>query len=134
MKAAIPVSNPRDLAASAEAAARLLTALAHAKRLLALCHLLRAECPVGQLALLVGLTPTALSQHLARLRDLGLVATRREGQANFYRLASAEVAAILRTLHGLYGAPGADAGDGAALDPPSATVMIGTTKKPEETP
>ncbi|MDO9501783.1 helix-turn-helix transcriptional regulator [Falsiroseomonas sp.] len=93
------------MATRAEGAARLLGTLAHAQRLLALCHLLQGERPVGQLAELVGLSPSALSQHLARLRDLGLVATRRQGRVIFYQLASAEVAAILATLHGLYCAP-----------------------------
>jgi DNA-binding transcriptional ArsR family regulator len=99
--------------ARAREAARLLAALAHAKRLMALCHLLQGEKSVGQLAELIGLAPTALSQHLARMRDLGLVATRRDGQTIHYRLASAEVAAILETLYRLYCAPracGADAG------------------------
>jgi DNA-binding transcriptional ArsR family regulator len=91
--------------AKAEDAARLLATLANAKRLLALCHLLQGEKSVGQLAELVGLSPTALSQHLARMRDLDLVVTRREGQTIFYRLASAEVAAILETLYRLYCAP-----------------------------
>lgn len=86
-------------------AARLLATLANAKRLMALCHLLQGERSVGQLAELIGLAPTALSQHLARMRDLGLVATRRDGQTIHYRLASAEVAAILQTLYALYCTP-----------------------------
>jgi DNA-binding transcriptional ArsR family regulator len=93
------------MAAKAEEAARLLATLAHGKRLLALCHMLRGEVSVGRLAELVDLAPTALSQHLARMRDLHLVETRREGQTIFYRLASPEVAAILETLHRLYCAP-----------------------------
>lgn len=93
------------MAEKAEEAARLLASLAHGKRLMALCHMLQDERSVGQLAGLVGLSPTALSQHLARLRDLGLVETRREGQAIFYRLASPEVRAILETLYRLYCAP-----------------------------
>jgi DNA-binding transcriptional ArsR family regulator len=91
--------------AKAEEAARLLATLANAKRLLALCHLLGGEKSVGQLAELVGLAPAALSQHLARMRDLRLVETRREGQTIHYRLASAEVEAILETLYRLYCAP-----------------------------
>lgn len=97
--------------AKAEEAARLLATLANAKRLMALCHLLQGEKSVGQLAELINLAPTALSQHLARMRDLGLVATRREGQAIFYRLASPEVAAILETLYRLYCAPAACGGE-----------------------
>jgi DNA-binding transcriptional ArsR family regulator len=83
----------------------MLAALANAKRLMALCHLVQGEKSVGDLAQLVGLAPAALSQHLARMRDLRLVETRRDGQTIFYRLASAEVAAILETLYRLYCAP-----------------------------
>ena len=94
-----------DMEAKAEEAARVLAALANGKRLLALCHMLEGEKPVGQLADLVGLAPSALSQHLARMRDLRLVETRREGQTIYYRLASAEVIAIIETLYRLYCAP-----------------------------
>ena len=93
------------LQAKAEEAARLLGALAHGKRLMALCHLVEGEKSVGQLAALVGLSPTALSQHLARMRDLRLVETRRDGQTIHYRLASPEVEAVLETLYRLYCAP-----------------------------
>ena len=96
-----------EMEAKAETAARLLATLANAKRLLALCHLLQGEKSVGQLAELIALSPTALSQHLARMRDLDLVETRRDGQTIYYRLASAEVAAILETLYRLYCAPAA---------------------------
>jgi DNA-binding transcriptional ArsR family regulator len=93
------------LGAKAEEAARLLSALAHGKRLMALCHMLEGEKSVGQLAELVDLAPSALSQHLARMRDLRLVETRRDGQTIFYRLASPEAAAVLETLYRLYCAP-----------------------------
>lgn len=93
------------LEAKAEDAARMLFALANAKRLLALCHLLEGEKSVGQLAELVGLAPAALSQHLARLRDLRLVETRRDGQTIHYRIGSPEVTALLQTLHTIYCAP-----------------------------
>lgn len=104
-----PTPSPDQMASRAEEAARLLATLAHGKRLLALCHMLQGEVSVGRLAALVGLSPTSLSQHLARMRDLRLVATRRDGQAVLYRLASREVAAILETLHALYCAPPAPA-------------------------
>ncbi|WP_431285743.1 ArsR/SmtB family transcription factor [Humitalea sp. 24SJ18S-53] len=94
--------------AKVEEAARMLSALANAKRLMALCHLLEGEKSVGALAELVGLAPTALSQHLARMRDLRLVETRRDGQTIYYRLASPEVSAILATLDRLYCAPAAE--------------------------
>lgn len=98
-KAAAP---PADMEAKADQAARLLATLANPKRLLALCHLLHGEKSVGQLAALVDLSQSALSQHLARLRDLGIVATRREAQLVHYRLSSPEVTAILETLYGLF--------------------------------
>ena len=91
--------------AKADEAARTLAALANAKRLMALCHLLEGEKSVGRLADLVGLAPAALSQHLARMRDMRLVETRRDGQTIHYRLASAEVGAILETLYQLYCTP-----------------------------
>jgi DNA-binding transcriptional ArsR family regulator len=100
--------------AKAEEAARMLSTLANAKRLMALCHLLGGEKSVGQLAALVGLAPAALSQHLARMRDLRLVETRRDGQTIHYSLASPEVGAILATLHGLYCQPTTAAAGAAA--------------------
>jgi DNA-binding transcriptional ArsR family regulator len=103
--AALPRPDIPEMEAKAEEAARLLATLAHPKRLLALCHLLQGEVSVGRLAEMVALSPTALSQHLARMRDLRLVETRRDGQTVFYRLASAEVAAILETLYRLYCGP-----------------------------
>lgn len=105
----IPVGS--EMEAKADEAARVLAALAHGKRLLALCHMLEGEKSVGQLAELVGLAPSALSQHLGRMRDLRLVDTRRDGQTIHYRIASAEVIAIIETLYRLYCAP-ADAAPG----------------------
>jgi len=72
---------------------------------LALCHLLDGEKSVGRLAELVGLSPAALSQHLARMRDQRLVEARRDGQTIYYRVASRELREILETLYRLYCAP-----------------------------
>lgn len=83
-------------------AARLLKALANERRLSILCLLGRGEIRVGDLADAVGLSQSALSQHLARLRAEGLVRTRRDGLTIFYRLASAEAAAVIDVLAGLY--------------------------------
>jgi DNA-binding transcriptional ArsR family regulator len=120
MQIGISEDDVADMAAKADEAARLLSTLAHGKRLLALCHMLRGEVSVGRLAELIDLSPTALSQHLARMRDLNLVETRREGQTIYYRLASREVAAILETLYGLYCAPAGCQPDvaGTAAKPP----------------
>ena len=98
-------SDAHALEAKAEEAARVLAALANAKRLIALCHLLDGEKSVGQLAALVDLAPATLSQHLGRLRDLRYVETRRDGRTIHYRLSSPEVRALIETLYRLYCAP-----------------------------
>jgi DNA-binding transcriptional ArsR family regulator len=94
-----------ELEPRADEAAELLTAMANPKRLLILCHLLEQERSVAELSGLVDLAQSPLSQHLAKLRALKLVATRREGQSVFYRVASLEVRQVLETLYGIYCAP-----------------------------
>lgn len=89
----------------AEDVAATLSALANPKRLVVMCSLLAGEKSVGELASIVQLAPAALSQHLAKMRALRLVSTRRDGQIIFYSLASAEVKALLETLHRVYCAP-----------------------------
>lgn len=84
--------------ASAGAAARLLKALANERRLMILCQLSGGERSVGELQPLVGLSQSALSQHLAVLREDGIVATRREGQLIFYRIADPAAAEVIATL------------------------------------
>lgn len=84
-------------------AARLLRLLANEKRLLVMCHLVGAgEMNVGDLADTIGLSQSALSQHLAKLREDGLVATRREAQTIWYRLADPKAARLLEVLRDLY--------------------------------
>lgn len=86
-----------------EEAARMLRLLANERRLMVLCHLLgRGEMSVGSLAEQVGLSQPALSQHLAQMRAEGLVATRREAQTIWYRVADPKVARIVDVLHELY--------------------------------
>jgi DNA-binding transcriptional ArsR family regulator len=87
------------LAEKAAEAARLLEALANPRRLATLCRLAQGERTVSDLAAAEGLSLSALSQHLARLRDDGLVTTRREGQTIHYRLADARVRKIIEVLH-----------------------------------
>jgi DNA-binding transcriptional ArsR family regulator len=101
----LEASTSDAMEAKAEEASRVLTAMANAKRLLVLCSLVEGERSVGQLAQTVGLNQAALSQHLGKMRALNLVATRRDGQTIFYRLASREVREILETLYRLYCAP-----------------------------
>jgi ArsR family transcriptional regulator len=82
--------------------------LANPRRLLLLCKLVELDrTPVGDLAREVGLSQSALSQHLARLRDEGLVTFDRAGQTLFYRIADRRVEALLGTLYQLYCAPDA---------------------------
>ncbi len=89
--------------AQAEEAARMLKLLANEKRLLILCQLVsEEEMSVGELAMHVDLSQSALSQHLARLREEGLVATRRESQTIYYRLADPDVTRLLATLKDIY--------------------------------
>lgn len=84
--------------ASAAEAARLLRALANERRLMILCQLTEGERSVGQLLPLVGLSQSALSQHLAVLREDGLVATRREAQTVWYRIADPAALKVMGTL------------------------------------
>ena len=91
-----------DLEPRAEEAAQLLTAMANPKRLLILCNLLEQERSVSELSKIVGLEQSPLSQHLSKLRALGLVKTRRDGQTIFYRLASEPVTRVLTTLYNIY--------------------------------
>lgn len=94
------------MAGKAEEAAQFLRLLAHDARLLVLCALVEAgEAPAGRLVEISGLSQSALSQHLALLRDQGLVRTRREGVSVIYAIADPKVAALLTTLHGLFCGP-----------------------------
>jgi DNA-binding transcriptional ArsR family regulator len=89
--------------ANAEQAVALLKAMANESRLLVLCHLaVEGELSVSQLQDRVGLGQSALSQHLAKLRDEGLVATRKEAQVVFYRVCDPKAARLLNVLHELF--------------------------------
>lgn len=93
----------RDLRANAVQVADLLRALGNDRRLLILCRLVECgESRVGELAADVELSQSALSQHLARMREEGLVAFRREAQTLWYRIADPRVEDLLATLHRLY--------------------------------
>ncbi|OFX14524.1 MAG: ArsR family transcriptional regulator [Alphaproteobacteria bacterium RIFOXYD12_FULL_60_8] len=87
---------------NARRASSLLKAMSNEHRLLVLCQLLHGERAVGELERLIGLSQSALSQHLARLRRDGLVKTRRQAQTIYYSLNGEEASAVLSTLYGLY--------------------------------
>ena len=92
-----------DMADRTREVAGLLGALANGPRLLVMCHLAAAgELPVGALVERVGISQSALSQHLAKLREQGLVAYRREGQVLRYHIADPKVLHVLEVLHELY--------------------------------
>lgn len=97
--------SPAAFAAQAGEAAALLKALAHEARLMVLCQLLEGEHSAGALQEGSDLSQSALSQHLARLREEGLVATRRDAQTIYYRLADPNVARVLETLAAIYCPP-----------------------------
>ena len=99
-----PAAPPIEaLAAKAAEASRLLRTLANEHRLLILCQLSgRAEMTAGALTAEVGLSQSALSQHLARLRAEGLVAFRRESQTLYYRIADPAVLPVLGALSEIY--------------------------------
>ena len=94
--------DPNKLKKNAEKASSLLKSMSHPSRLMVLCHLMNGECPVSVLNQAVPLSQSALSQHLASLRDAGLVETRRESQAIHYRLNSKAVSDILQALYRIY--------------------------------
>ena len=106
MMEAKPSADTASLQENAAEAARFLRLLANERRLLLLCHLVGAgEMTVSALAATVGLSQPALSQHLAMLREDGLVATRKASQAVFYRLADPKAARLLEVLRDLYCPP-----------------------------
>jgi DNA-binding transcriptional ArsR family regulator len=95
--------DPRALEARADEVAGILAALANDRRLLILCRLVEdGEATVGALAEDVGLSQSALSQHLARMREEGIVAFRRDAQTLWYRIADPRVESLLAALHRLY--------------------------------
>ncbi|WP_075289678.1 ArsR/SmtB family transcription factor [Pararhizobium arenae] len=86
----------------AEIAAEFLSAMANPKRLLILNSLIKEEMAVGALAVQVGLSQSALSQHLSKLRAQNLVTTRRDAQTIYYSCSSESVIKVLDTLKEIY--------------------------------
>lgn len=98
----LAISKIKDLQKNAESAADLLAVMSNKHRLMILCRLVEGEAQAGALADLSGLSQSALSQHLAKLRDAGIVATRRDAQMIYYRLSSPEAETLLTTLYKIY--------------------------------
>jgi ArsR family transcriptional regulator len=95
--------------ASAAQAAKLLRALANERRLMILCQLADGERSVGQIQPLVGLSQSALSQHLAVLREEGVVASRREATSLWYRIADPAALKVVGTLAEIFCPPAENA-------------------------
>ncbi len=94
-----------QMKAHASDAARLMKALGNEQRLLVLCNLLERPMSVGELNERMDLSQSALSQHLALLREAGLVETRREAQSIHYSLPSGPVTRVMALLQDIYCAP-----------------------------
>jgi len=94
--------NVKEIEHNVEIAVNLLKALSNEKRLLIVCALYQGEKSVGELEEIVGLSQSALSQHLARLRKDKLVHTRRNAQTIFYSLDDDATNQVLRCLYDIY--------------------------------
>jgi len=95
-----------ELESRAGEVAATLRALGNDKRLMILCKLSQdSEMSVNMLAEAVGLSQSALSQHLARMRAEGIVATRRDSQTIWYRIADKNTEKLISTLHSIFCAP-----------------------------
>ena len=87
---------------NASDAVTLLKGLANESRLMIMCVLTEGEVSVGELNKRIELSQSALSQHLAVLRDQGLVKTRRESQTIYYSLADTPAMNVIELLHSVY--------------------------------
>ena len=98
--------STQGLEKAAAELAGVLRAVANERRLMILCKLVEwGEGNVNALAETVGLSQSALSQHLAKMRDEGLVTYRRDSQTLWYRIADTRIEDLLATLHKLYCKP-----------------------------
>lgn len=105
MTAAVPKPNPialAELEASAAPAARLMRLFANEQRLMLMCRLIEGDCAVGDLAGYVGLSQSACSQHLARLREAGVIAPRRDAQTIYYGITDPAAARVIALLCDIY--------------------------------
>ncbi len=91
-----------DLREHASQAARMLKTLSSEPRLMILCALETSEYSVTELHLQIGLSQSALSQHLATLRREGMVKTRRQSQVIYYSLAQSDTTRIIQVLSDLF--------------------------------
>lgn len=95
-------ADMREMEAAAERVSALMKTLGHKDRLLVLCSLAEGERAVGELAADLNLSQSSLSQHLARMRNQGLVETRRESQTIYYSLSDGDVRELIRSLYTIF--------------------------------
>lgn len=100
---ATPAIDINDFAANALEVADILRALGNERRLMILCKLVEAgEMTVGALVEAVGLSQSALSQHLAKMRDENIVTFRRDSQTLWYRISDPRIEQLMAELHRLF--------------------------------
>jgi ArsR family transcriptional regulator, virulence genes transcriptional regulator len=97
--------NIQELTTKSEQASQLLVLLANSNRLCILCALRNGEQQVSALEDVIDLSQSALSQHLAKLREAGIVSTRREAQSIYYSIADTRVLRVLEVLAELFCEP-----------------------------
>lgn len=98
----IELSKMEEMLEYAKEAANLLKKMGNEHRLLVLCSLINGERSVGELNDMMPLSQSALSQHLASLREAGLVDTRRESQTIYYSLRGSEAIKVIEVLQSIY--------------------------------
>ncbi len=94
--------NLIDMHHAAEEACTLMKTLSHPDRLMVLCQLKEGEKSVGEIAQMVGIAQSPLSQHLSKMRLQGIVKNRRAAQSIYYSLANKEVELIIDLLYSMY--------------------------------
>lgn len=82
--------------------AKLLKLIAHESRLMVLCLLEKKEMTVGEINEQIGLSQSALSQHLAIMRKNDIVSTRRKSQTIYYKLSDKNLSKLIHTLRNIY--------------------------------
>ena len=123
-------ANLSAMQSQAADASHLLKTLGNEQRLRVLCLLVGHEMSVGQInAQLPDLSQSALSQHLAKLREEGLVLTRREAQTIWYSLEQGPAQKIITTLYGIYCTPGTKGGRLCAFEPTKKVVRKRISKR-----
>lgn len=102
MSALLPNKNIEIMKKNADKASQMLKLLSNSNRLMILCHLLNNELSVGELKTRIGLSQSALSQHLSKMKQDELLSCFKKGTRVFYSINKPEIEAILLTLYLIY--------------------------------